>query len=156
MPSRLWGRSCHQSAYTRPSTHSACVDSCSQLNLRNGCNSITTRKARFRQTRRQPPLTQYVSLNSIHAAQLMTWGRTRHDSCERRLEHTPTTTAAVGVEWPARLGIDTLRPIRSHHLQRSWSACCEHRQSIGLSRHSFEAQLRRKIQCPSWQWWPLN
>ena len=69
---RLWGRSCHQSAYARPSTRSACVDSCSQLNLRNGCNSITTRKARFRQTRMRLPLTQYVWLNSWRGAELGT------------------------------------------------------------------------------------
>ena len=75
--SRPWGRSCNQSAHTRPSARSARMDSCSQLNLRNGCNSITTRKARLRQTRMRLPLTRHSEdWNSVHVAELNSCGST--------------------------------------------------------------------------------
>ena len=75
--SRLWGRSCHQSAHARPSARSDCMDSCSQLNLRNGCILITTRKAQFRQTRMRIPSTRHSeNWNSVHVAELSTCGST--------------------------------------------------------------------------------
>ena len=134
--SRLWGRSCHRPAHTRPSACSAGIDSCSQLNLRNGCNSIMTRKARFRQTRVRLPSTwhsedwnsvhvaetQYVLLNSWRGVEL---GAVHTDT---RFERIPKTSVAIVVDSYTRFGGGTPWPMHLPHLQYNRSTRREHEQ----------------------------